>query len=153
MCADKCIPLEDRKTHPELSEEKFTEEKSIDEKDEKDQKKIPLEIPTEFASSRLDKIPPFVITGEDVSTNGAIQEVAFLSILNMLTDEQRLDFLKWAKIEQSKQEKLRKTRGEKIVKELKQKDHFTKSEDGLRLPPKAHKAHGNSKQKTRRARR
>lgn len=67
---------------------------------------------------RIDRLPTYQETGSNVADNAQIQEMGFLTMLNLISDEKdRRDFLLWAKAEALKQERGEKT--EKIIKKEK----------------------------------
>lgn len=72
--------------------------------------------------TKLDEFA-FATRGVDVSRDANVQELGFLSILNMLPDEKaRNEFLRWAKAESLKQ-----ARGEKISQKMTQVRQDSKS--------------------------
>ena len=81
---------------------------------------------------RLDRMPTFQETGEDVSSNAQIQEMGFLTMLNLISDEKdRHEFLVWAK-----KEALKQGRGDKTEKATKKEKLALDKEKILKKEPR-----------------
>ena len=124
---DSSLEDSEMKTLPE-KEKKISLETKEDKKEEftfGKKKSEPLDLcyrlhaPREAKKQgRLDRLPTFQETGQDVSSNVQIQEMGFLTMLNLISDEKdRREFLMWAKAEAHKQGRGEKT--EKISKKEK----------------------------------
>lgn len=109
--------MEELDTKPSLPEKKVEirdepeslEDKKSDKKKEETATRPSGLDPIKFIGPPLKDAPSFSETGKDVTENARIQELAFLSILNLISDEkERADFLKWAKLEGLKQAKDKK---------------------------------------------
>jgi len=121
---DSSVEDSEMKTLPE-KEKKISLETEEDKKDEKKVESEKLDLcyrlhaPRDIKKQgRLDHLPTFQQTGTDVSNNAQIQEMGFLTMLNLISDEKdRREFLMWAKAEALKQSRGEKT--EKITKKEK----------------------------------
>ena len=129
------------------------EKKATPPTDSKEEGKVTFDEPIRlFAPVKLDRIPTFGVTGEDVS-EPAIQEAAFLSILNLLPDDAaRKEFLQWAKKESMIEKKKETTLKEKIKKvdrppQIRIRDHKSKTVDVKARPLPATKTAGARKKK------
>jgi len=147
-----------------------TKEKKIEVTDDDEKTpSLPLEPFTGFAPVKLDKISPHIVAiegaivapkdrqiepkdletqGMDVSSDIDIQEVGFLSLLNMLPDEEaRNEFLRWAKVESLRQGAEKKKKGQEKISHASRKLEIpgaSRHNSTLRQDVKAHTRTGVS---------
>ena len=128
----KTLPEKEKKV---LDSTETSSEKKEEKKDESEKLDLcyRLHAPRDVKKQgRLDRMPTFQETGEDVSSNAQIQEMGFLTMLNLISDEKdRHEFLVWAK-----KEALKQGRGDKTEKATKKEKLALDKEKILKKEPR-----------------